>query len=141
MTGGERVVSTETILRGVFSKNHFASTKGRVKYNAFLERKGVRFLSVDRADNAQRDELARLGQQRATERSRTFYGWGKLSVADAESADVGVVVRASPKADNPHHADIVLPRAAGRSRQQVAVRLARTSKWRPWPPPDLRVAV
>ena len=125
----DRVGPTETIARGVFSRRQFADTIGRVKPNAFLEAPHVQRLSVDRTDEAPEEELVRLAEKRAAERSKTFYGWAKLSVADAEKSGRGVEVRASPKTGNRYHADIVLPSTERTFQKHVANRLARTSRW------------
>ena len=119
----------ETIVRGVFSRRHFAATTRRVKPNVFLEGAHQRRLSVDRADEATEEELVRLGEDRAKKRSRTFHGWARLSVAAAEDSGPGVEVWASPMSDNPYHADIVLPDNALSLRKHLANRLARTSQY------------
>lgn len=52
--------STETLGRGVFSRGHIKPSKGKVKYQAFLEQ-GCSSLSVDRCDDALIDTLVYLG--------------------------------------------------------------------------------
>lgn len=129
---GSRVDPDETVARGVFSRRAVTAA-GTVKTNVFLGPLGSQSLSVDRVDFAPEGELVRLGDERARNRNRTFYGWANLLVRDAERGGEGVEVRATPQANNPYHADIVLPNSELQARTTLAVRFARVSRWRPRP--------
>ena len=132
--------AAEPIARGIFSRSHLTGKNPhtgvrRVRPNAFLEGEGEQLISVDRTAGAPIEDLVRLGEERALRRRRTFYGWGKLLVSEAEGSGRGVKVRESRKLDNPYHADIVLPENTEPATQKhVARRLARKARWCRKPP-------
>ena len=71
----------------------------------------------------------------ADNRGRNFYGWAVLVTERACRS--GRRVRASPIAENPYHADIILPDSAGEDyEEQVrhAQELADDSRWQQSPP-------
>ena len=127
----------EQLGRRVFtSRESRKAAKAGVPASIFTE-PGSRELSVDRLTRA--TDLASLvanadAAASGRGKNRQFYGW---AVASAEEViAVGCQVAESPLPDNPYHADIVLPDAAGESadaQNQYAVALAGVSEWRPRP--------
>ncbi len=123
----------EALGRGVFSSKEArrAERQAKVRFNVFLEKEGVQDISVDRLDHASGEEAVLLGERAAQKRNRTFYGWGVVDAAGAASK--GRQVRATPKRENPYHADIILPdiTAVDREEQKAhAQQLADLSCWR-----------
>ena len=75
-----------------------------------------------------------IADKNAASRGATFYGWAVVSAQKAAAG--GRRVKASPKLDNPYHADIVLPDLAREDREEQirhAQELADSSGWRERP--------
>ena len=124
--------------RCVFSSSHRrkAANTGKVPYQAFLEKAGVREISVDRLNCTTPDKSAangrRVGEQR--DPPLNFYGWAVVSTERVRN--VGCNVVDSPLPGNPYHADIVLPDSVAANREEqehYAVTLAGMAGWRPYP--------
>lgn len=127
----------EQLGRRVFSgRDSRRSAKTGVPASVFTE-PGRRERSVDRLTRV--PDLALLvanANAAALVRgiTRQFYGWAVVSVEDVIA--VGCQVAESPLADNPYHADIVLPDAVVESadaQNQYAVALAGVANWQPRP--------
>ena len=141
MTVPHQVHREENLGRGVFSSSH-ARRAQRTKppKHVFLERDGVTEISVDRLDHATPAEAVAIADGNATGRSAagrivTFYGWAVVTAWKADANERRV--RASPKLDNPYHADIVLPDIAAEDQDEKirhAQELADNSSWRGRPP-------
>ena len=99
------IAPDEELGRRIRSSKHLSLPK-----HLFMPPPGTR-LSVDRlsiaCDNDAMQELIQLAEKQCTESERKFYGWAVLTASEA-GQDKRTVV-ASPQADNPYHADIVLP--------------------------------
>ena len=97
----------------------------------FLERQGVREISVDRLTLAPPGEAVAIADAIASERkgNRSFYGWAVIAAAEVTS--VGCAAVATPYAGNPYHADIVLPESAVDEweQRQYALELAARAHW------------
>ena len=105
--------ASEELGRGVFSRRDArAAERGQVRATVFLERPGVREISIDRLTLALPDEAVAIADAVAAGRegNRSFYGWAAITAAEVFS--VGCTVVASPLQWNPYHADIVLPESA-----------------------------
>ena len=131
------VAPSELLGRGVFSRRDAVrSERSGPRPSCFLPRCGDIEISVDRLCLASEDVFVRLGEDRATERRTTFYGWAVITAAQAGSN--GRQVNATPICDvNPFHADIVLPDSAAEDRdcQKLhAKQLADEAIWRPRSP-------
>ena len=100
----------ERLGRRVFSRRQQGDR--RLRWRAFYDWK-ARSLSVDCLDRAALAELVELGTRAAESRAgaRAFYGWLAIMVAAARLH--GRTVRATPRPDNPFHADIDLPGVPG----------------------------
>ena len=75
--------------------------------------------------------MSEIADRVAANRSATFYGWAVVIEERARVNERGTV--ASPKADNPFHADIVLPVSAAEDREEQkrhAQELADASNWK-----------
>lgn len=91
-------------------------------------------LSVDRLSVAPPDEATEIAEAVAVKRNATFYGWAFLTASSARENEREAI--ASPKENNPYHADIVLPQAAVEDREEQkrhALELADASSWRERP--------
>ena len=137
MTTVPRQIGPEEELgRRVFSNRHARrAQRSSVPHHVFLAEAGKRLISVDRLSVAPTAEAVALAETAAADRGRTFYGWASLAAAAAPCN--GRCIAASPiPARNPFHADIVLPDAAAKDREEQtrhAQELADTSRWRPRP--------
>lgn len=101
--------NSESLGRSVFSSGQAKRARKNIILPAiFLEAEGTESLSVDRLDHAPISEMAEIGDRIASARgvNRRFYGWAVLTVETA--IQDGRTVRATPKLDNPFHADIDL---------------------------------
>ncbi len=132
MTVGDDIGLGENLGRDIFSSSQARRAgRGRILINVFLEREGEPLLSVDRLDLASPGEAAEIADRVAAARSRTFYGWAVVAAEAAASNDRQVI--ASPRLDNPYHADIVLPDPAVEDREEQkrhAQELADEAIWR-----------
>lgn len=131
MTIEHDIALGERLGRGVFSSSKAKrARRGRVLHNVFLEKAGEAEISTDRLDKAPVMEAISVAESVAVARGDSFYGWATL---DAEIAtQSGRKVEATPRLDNPYHADIVLPGAAIEDREvqkRHAQELADASKW------------
>ena len=135
MTVPDQIRRDENLGRGVFSSNHAKrARREKIPVRVFLEREGVAEISVDRLDHAPRAEAVEIADSNAAAREAKFYGWAVILAqqADANRREA----RASPKLDNPYHADIVLPDSAVEDRDEQishAQELADNSSWRERP--------
>ena len=152
MKSGTNIPASGRVGRGVFTgKEQRKARNGRVPSSVFFDSPASGAISVHRltsrpgeipaADSglASDETMAEIGDRDAAERgakdgtTRTFYGWGELSVQDA--AEDGRKVIASPLPENPWHADIILPAAdvGDKARRRHAENLAARAIWRPRP--------
>ena len=77
----ERIGEDELLGRGIFSSDDCKRAKrGRVPFSVFLEKKYENKISVDRLDHNSRPSAKELGEIRATQRGRFFYGWAAILV-------------------------------------------------------------
>ena len=132
MTLPDRIHPAENLGRGIFSSRQ-AKRARRTKppKHVFLEREGVTEISVDRLDRAPPSWVVVIADSNAAARGATFYGWAV--VAARKAAANGRQVQASPKPDNPYHADIVLPALAAQDQDERirhAQELADNASWR-----------
>ena len=123
---------SEELGRGVFSsRDARAAERGQIRATLFLERPGVREMSVDRLTLAPSNEVVAIADAVAAGRegNRSFYGWAIIT-AD-EVIGVGCAVVASPLQWNPYNADIVLPESAVDEweQRQYALELAARARW------------
>ncbi len=126
------ISESEELGRGVFSgRDARAAERGQVRATVFLERQGVREISVDRITLAPPGEAVAIADAVAAGRegNRSFYGWAVLSASEVIS--VGCTVVATPYAGNPYHADILLPESAVDEweQRQYALELAARARW------------
>lgn len=126
------IAESEELGRGVFSRRDAqAAERGQVRLTVFLERRGVREISVDRLTLAPSGEAVAIADAVAAGRegNRSFYGWAVLSAS--EVASFGCAVVATPYQGNPYHADIVLPESATDEweQRQYALELASRARW------------
>lgn len=132
MSVSKSVAPEEDLGRSIFSrKNAKRAERSRVPYHVFLERRGERKISVDRLSMAPADKAEAIADCVGAARGRSFHGWAVLS-ADAAATD-GRRVLETPLANNPYHADIVLPALAAAARDEQkrhAKSLATHSYWR-----------
>lgn len=123
----------EDLGRGVFSSGHAKrARRSRVSYHVFLEREGEIKVSVDRLSVAPPDTTLALAEDTAASRNARFYGWAAVIAHQAEINGRTVVSSPMPAHDNPYHADIILPDAAGEDREEQkrhAQELADYSRW------------
>ena len=140
MTVPNTIAPNEALGRGVFSSKERdrAQRLGEVRLRVFLEKRGNTEISVDRLDHGSPEELTEIGNRVAAAREgkRTFYGWAVVAAKDASANQRRV--KATPKPDNPYHADIVLPNIASEDREEQirhAQELADVSCWRDPPNP------
>ena len=125
------IAPAEELGRGVFSSRD--ARRSKIPDSVFLERRGIREMSVDRLTYATPDTAAEIADQAATARGRTFYGWAVVTTAGA--AQSGRCISASPLPDgaNPFHASIMLPASAiadWDEQKRHARELADASRWR-----------
>ena len=126
------ITASEELGRGIFSRRDArAAERGQVRPTVFLERRGLREISVDRLTLAPPDEAVTIADAVAAGRAghQSFYGWAVLAASEAIS--VGCTVVATPYQWNPYHADIVLPESATDEwkQQQYALELAARARW------------
>lgn len=126
------IAAGEELGRGVFSsRDARAAERGQVRAAVFLERPGVRKISVDRLALSPSNEAVAIADAVAAGRegNRSFYGWAVITAAEVIA--VGCVVVASPLQWNPYHADIVLPESAVDEweQRQYALELAARARW------------
>ena len=135
MEAPQKIEDAEELGRGVFSRrNAERARRSRVPFRAFLEKQGETKISVDRLSAAPPEEVAGIASAVGEKRGAPFYGWAFLTASRAR--ENGREAVASPIADNPHHADIVLPQAAAEDREEQkrhAQELADASSWRERP--------
>ena len=100
--------SAEDLGRSVFSrKNGDRARRGKTPHHMFLEREGEVEISVDRLNFAPAVGMAEIADDVAANRNATFYGWAV--VVEELARGNGRRAIATPKPNNPYHADIVLP--------------------------------
>jgi hypothetical protein len=130
----------ETLGRCVFDgKVHKAAQKGNFHPRVFIERDGIRDLSVDRLSFGGLEEIATYQDR---QRGRPCHGWAAVSAAVA--LQMNRQVKPDPVVpQNPYHALIVLPSAdtpeefVARQREH-GVDLAMAAHWCPRPTPSPR---
>ena len=129
---GDDPALSEALGRGVFSSKYASrARRSGIPKRVFLEREGVTEISVDRLDLMSGEKAHEMARAAADKRSANFYGWAVLITEIACRSNRRV--KASPTAENPYHADIVLPASAGEDyEEQVrhAQELADESRWR-----------
>ena len=128
----EAVSENEYLGREVFSRSSAKrARRNRIPFRVFLEREGIKLISVDRLDNASVEEATSIAGQNAIARNASFYGWAVVLGAHAMADERKVVP--SPTSLNPFHADIVLPDQAALDREEQkshAQNLADQATWR-----------
>lgn len=109
------IAPDEEVGRRVRSRRHRSLHK-----NLFVPEPG-NDASVDRltiaSNHKEMQELIELAKRQCAESERNFYGWAVLTAAEVSQNERTVV--ASPKDENPYHADIVLPENA--AHDQIAI--------------------
>lgn len=135
----ENIGQDEELGRGVFSRRRARrAQRSRVPADVFLEKEGEPKISVDRLSLAPMDKAVEIAEDVASNRpNATFCGWAFLTASSARENEREAV--ASPKENNPYHADIVLPQAAVEDREEQkrhALELADASSWRERPNPS-----
>ena len=123
-----QIADDEELGRSLFSRRH--------GYRAFMERPGVRMLSVDRLTYAPPDFAIANADRTARMRNRTFYGWLVITVGRAVAEGFRIQASPLPDGSNPYHADIILPESAVSNRDErlrLAQLLADAAQWRPRP--------
>ena len=132
MTVKNDVEAEENLGRGIFSSKYAKRAQsGIMPYNVFLHRKGVACLSVDRLNKTTLTKATDIADSNATLRDGNFYGWAVITVEKAQES--GRAVQATPRPNNPFHADIVLPDSAIESwdeQKSHAHELAEEASWR-----------
>ena len=132
MTVPSEIGPEEPLGRSVFSsRNRDRARRGKTPHHVFLEREGIIEISVDRLNFAPGIEMSEIADRVAANRSATFYGWAVVIEDLARANERGAI--ASPKPDNPYHADIVLPALAAEDREEQkrhAQELADASAWK-----------
>ena len=137
----EPIGAAEDLGRGIYSRG-LARQAGRshIRLNAFLERPGVRTLSVDRLSIAPVGDAVALAAEVGRERGRSFHGWAVVKARAANRNGRSVVASPQPERNNPYHADIVLPADAVEDRlrqKEHAQQLADQAVWRARPNGDV----
>lgn len=127
---------SESLGRGVFSSSNASrARRSGIPKRVFLEHKGKTEISVDRLDLMSEVEAVEMARAVADNRGANFYGWAVLVAERACRSNRRV--RASPTAENPYHADIILPDSVVQDyEEQVrhAQELADDSRWQESPP-------
>ena len=108
---------------------------GRAPVARFKPPRSSNEISVNRMGLAPEDHLAEIGKKNAKPLNKSFWGWYILFAGDIEA--VGCSVSLSSLADNPYHADIIIPVAldAEDTRDtliEFARDLAYHARFRPW---------
>lgn len=129
----------ERLGRRIFSERVAARAhRGRVLPKVFDSDDVL--ISVDRLSTASLDVVEQVVRNTSGDRADSFQGWAVVICAKVRAA--GLRVRASPRIDNPYHADTVLPPAATNDREfrkKQAQELAKIAGWQPsstWVPPS-----
>ena len=131
MTIPSDISDQEKLARGIFSKRIVKRAPRKIPFDVFLEKKDEKTISVDRFDVAPSiDILVEISDEMAKNRQGLFYGWAVITAENA--SDNGREVIASPQQDNPYHADIILPDAVVKEREEQkmhAQQLANNATW------------
>lgn len=122
--------------REMFSKRRVRKAeRGLIDPSIFEPPRDKDTLSVDRLDLAPDEKMAEIGDMNGSSQGKPFFGWAQVIVRNARAR--GREVLASPRLDNPYHADIVLPLPDGEERRdaerQHALNLAKNASFRPRP--------
>lgn len=133
------IQETERLGRSVFSRTVARRAKsGRVLPKVFTVAGSI---SVDRLSYASPEAMAEIGRERGLGRKhpRNFFGWAVLTAGRVR--EVGGYAEATPRAENPYHADIRFREdsALDETRRQMEVKwqakeLADRSTWLEAPP-------
>lgn len=84
-----KISPLEAITRYIFSKSHYAKTKGRVKYAAFLPKKGE--TSIFRISNLSHKQIWNIGENYvAPISSRTLRARGDIIASDVFDEDLRI---------------------------------------------------
>ena len=114
------VSEKEQLGRRIFSESDLKRVRRKKTstYRLFLEKEGVKKLSVDRIElPSSKSVLIEICNKAAKERKASgFYGWAVIT-AEKASMDEREVV-SSQLEENPYHADIVLPDSAIKDRDE-----------------------
>ena len=125
------VADDEDLGRRVFSETAAKRARnGRVRFHIFREKEGVRTISVDRLTIATSKQLTPIVKQASEGRTGRFQGWAFVLAGCARQMKLDVV--ASPRDENPFHADIELPKADKAKQDDhiiFAKMLADIAKW------------
>lgn len=131
---------SEKLGREVFSSRRAKrANRGTISADIFRVPAGVTQISVDRLDRAPSAAAVAIAEKNAAARKQKFFGWVVISERKATTSERRV--KASPKPDNPYHADIVLPDIVKEDpdeRTRHAQELADSSSWRACPPTQER---
>lgn len=126
------VEPTEILGRAVFDSSKAADAiKGKIHPKVFRERAGIKELSTDRLNFADKETLIDLHDtQRAP---RQLQGWATITCAHA--SEMRRVVEANEVPGNPWHADIILPLSDDpdpiEEQKAHSLNLANLAKWQP----------
>lgn len=141
MTLPDQVGAVENLGRRIYSQKlaNRARRSNKVPRSVFLVKKGQASISVDRLVSPQGlTEVAAIAAADGESRPGPFRGWATVTGTQAGGNDRRLC--ASPTAQNPYHADIVLPDFAAHDRGERtrhAQELADASCWCDSPPlPD-----
>lgn len=108
---------------------------GHARVSVFMPPRDSNEISANRMGFAPDAVMADIAIQNATALEKSFWGWYLLSGDEIETS--GCIVKASPFAENPYHADIVMPVALDAEDRRDALTeyakdLADRAVFRPW---------
>ena len=117
-------------------KNSMHMGEAAIPYTVYANWDEEGALSVIRLDHPTLTEAIENGEATAKARGpkRQFHGWAVTRVGDVRRLNFHV--KATPRPENKWHADIVMPdqdRLRQERHTELALELARASKWRPRP--------
>ena len=133
MSPPPHIGADEELGRTVISRRRSSrARRGQIDMDIFLEREDAESISVDRMEHAPIRELTAGAGERGRNRQppQAFYGWAVLTAEHAGRS--GRTVVATPRPENPCHADIVLNVTGDerrRQQKQHAIELAAHSQW------------
>ena len=115
-----KVSEKERLGRRIFSESDLEriQRKKASTYRLFLEKEGVKKLSVDRIElPSSKNVLIEICNKAAKEREASgFYGWAVITAEEASMDEREV--KSSRSEENPYHADIILPDSAIKDRDE-----------------------
>ena len=129
--------ASEELGRCVTSGNEYR----QIKYSMRMGEAAIPYTVYENWDEEGALSVIRLDHPSLTEATakargpkRQFHGWAVTCVGDVRRLNFHV--KATPRPENKWHADIVMPdqdRLRQERRTELALELARASKWRPHP--------